>query len=181
MRISRSAKSTAAKQRWSSWTIGDVGVSQIETRLRNLGIELPKPVEPVANYVPATQSGHLIFVAGQIALGADGKIAPVHRGKLGGEVSQEHGRAAARVCALNVLAQLKAAVGDLDRVVRCVRLTGYVNARPDFDSLPQVMNGASDLMTDVFGERGLHARTTVGVAQLPLNSAAEVEGLFEVD
>ncbi len=163
-------------------TKGEVGVGQIiETKLRELGIELANPVAPVANYVPAVQSGRLIFIAGQIALGADNKIAPAHRGKLGGEVGDDDGRAAARVCALNMLAQLKAAIGDLDRVVRCVRLTGYVNARPDFASLPQIMNGASDLITDIFGEKGRHARVTVGVAQLPFDSAVEVEGIFELD
>lgn len=156
-------------------------MTKIETKLRELGIELPAPVAPVANYVPAVRSGDLVFVAGQIALGADGKVAPQHRGKLGEGVRDDDGRAAARLCAINVLAQLRASLGDLDRVRRCVRLTGYINSSRDFGSLPQIMNGASDLMTAVFGERGRHARTTVGVAQLPLDSAIEVEGIFEVD
>lgn len=153
----------------------------VETRLRDLGIELPKPVAPVANYVPALQSGKLVFIAGQIALGPDGKVASVHRGKLGGNVSDEAGRDAARVCGLNLIAQLKTAVGDLDRVVRCIRLTGYINSRPDYAFLPQIMNGASDLMTSVFGDAGRHTRTTVGVAQLPLDSAVEIDGVFEID
>lgn len=151
-----------------------------EDRLLRLGIDLTRPVAPVANYVPAVRSGDLVFIAGQIALDGDGTIAPAHRGKLGGEVSEDGGRSAARLCAINVLAQLRREIGNLDPVARCVRLTGYVNCRPDFAALPQVMNGASDVMTDAFAEGGHHARTTVGVAQLPLDSAVEVEAIFQL-
>ncbi len=149
-------------------------------RLERLGIELSRPVSPVANYVPAVKSGKLVFISGQIALGESGEIASRHRGKLGAEVSHQNGRDAARQCAINVLSQLNAEIGGIERVVRCVRLTGYVNCTPDFQSLPQIMNGASDLMTEVFCGSGRHARTTVGVAQLPLDSAVEIEAIFEI-
>jgi len=153
-------------------------MSEVERRLTEAGLRLPLAAAPVANYVPAVRVGDLIFISGQICFGEDGAIAPAHRGKLGDTVSEADGRAAARVAGLNVLAQLKLAVGDFDRVARCVRLCGYINAAPDYDALPQIMNGASDLMVLVFGESGRHARTTVGVAQLPLDSAVEVEGIF---
>jgi enamine deaminase RidA (YjgF/YER057c/UK114 family) len=152
----------------------------IEDRLKALGITLPTPVPPVANYVPFVISGHQLVVSGQICAGLDGKVAERHQGKVGGGVSQEAGKEAARFAAINVLAQAKAALGDLDRIARCVRLGGFINCAPDFAPLPQVMNGASDLMVDVFGEKGRHARSTVGVANLPLNCAVEVEGLFEL-
>lgn len=153
---------------------------QIAARLQELGIDLARPVPPVANYVPAVSCGNLVFISGQIALNNAGKIAPHIRGKLGAEVSEAAGREAARLCAINVLGQLIAEISDLNRVVRCVRLTGYINCTPDFQSLPQIMNGASDVLTDVLGEKGRHARTTVGVAQLPLDSSVEVEGIFQV-
>ncbi len=153
----------------------------IETRLRELGIALPSPVPPVANYLPFVLSGDLLFISGQLPFGLDGRIAPHHVGKLGGEISDEAGREAARVAAVNVLAQAKVGLaGRLDRVRRCVRLVGYINCMPDFAALPAVMNGASDLMVDVLGDSGRHARTTVGVAELPLDSAVEVEAIFEV-
>lgn len=152
----------------------------IQQRLEELGIDLPTPPSPAANYVPAVRTGNLVIVAGQVCFDTDGRIAERHRGKLGLEVSDESGREAARLCAINVLAQLKAAIGNLDGVVRCVRLGGFINAQPDFGTLPQIMNGASDFMVDVFGERGRHARATVGVAQLPLDAAVEVEAMFEV-
>ena len=152
----------------------------VDAKLQELGITLPTPAAPVANYVPFVRTGNLVVISGQLCLGPDGKIAQAHKGKLGGEVSLEMGQAAARLCALNVLAQLKAAVGDLDTVVRCVRLGGFVNAVPTFAQLAPVMNGASDLMVAVLGDKGRHARSTIGVAELPADAAVEVEAMFEV-
>ncbi len=155
-------------------------MSEVERRLAEAGLRLPPAAAPVANYVPAVRIADLVFISGQICFGEGGVIAPAHRGKLGDTVSEANGRAAAGVAGLNLLAQLKLAVGDLDRVACCVRLCGYINAVPNYDALPQVMNGASDLMVLAFGEVGRHARTTVGVAQLPLDSAVEVEAIFAV-
>ena len=135
---------------------------------------LPTPAAPVANYIPFVRSGALLVVSGQICLGADGKL--VARGKLGENVSIEDGQQAARACAINLLAQVKAALGDLDKLVRVVRLGGFINSAPTFLDGPKVMNGASDLMVEVFGDKGRHARTTVGVAALPADAAVEVEG-----
>jgi enamine deaminase RidA (YjgF/YER057c/UK114 family) len=156
-------------------------MGKIDDTLAGLGIALPVPAAPVANYVPFVLSGRLLTVSGQLAFGTDGKLAPAHRGKLGGEVSRETGQDAARLCAINVLAQVKVALGDLDRVSRCVRLGGFINAQPDFIDLPVIMNGASDLMVAVFGDKGRHARSTIGVATLPMGCAVEVEATFEVD
>jgi enamine deaminase RidA (YjgF/YER057c/UK114 family) len=150
----------------------------IDKKLQELNIVLPTPAAPVANYVGFVRSGRLLFVSGQICL-ADGAL--VATGKLGGTVSVAQGQAAARACAINVLAQVKAALGDLDKVVRVVRLGGFVNATPDFLDAPKVMNGASDLMVAIFGDKGRHARTTIGVAALPADAAIEVEGTFEVE
>jgi enamine deaminase RidA (YjgF/YER057c/UK114 family) len=150
----------------------------IEKKLAELEIVLPTPAAPVANYVGYVRTGNLLVVSGQICFGADGKLAAI--GKLGATVSVEDGQKAARACGINVLAQLKAALGDLDKVVRVVRLGGFINSVPTFLDGPKVMNGASDLMVAVFGDKGRHARSTVGVAALPLDSAVEVEGLFEV-
>jgi len=152
----------------------------VEAKLRELGITLPTPAAPVANYVPFVRTGTLVVISGQLCLGPDGQIADAHKGKLGAEVSPEQGQEAARLCAINVLAQLKAATGDLDGVVRCVRLGGFINADPSFAQLAPVMNGASDLMVAVLGDKGRHARSTIGVAELPLDAAVEVEGMFEV-
>jgi enamine deaminase RidA (YjgF/YER057c/UK114 family) len=152
----------------------------VDAKLHELEITLPTPASPVANYVPFVRTENLVVISGQLCLGPDGKIAEAYRGKLGGEVSLETGQAAARLCAINVLAQLKAAVGDLDTVVRCVRLGGFINAVPTFAQLAPVMNGASDLMVAVLGDKGRHARSTIGVAELPLDAAVEVEGMFEV-
>ena len=149
-----------------------------ERKLTELGISLPKPASPVANYVPFVRVGTLLFVSGQVCLDEAGKL--VAKGKLGGAVSVEDGQKAARACAVNVLAQVKAAVGDLDQVVRVARLGGFINSDPSFLEGPKVMNGASDLMVAVFGDKGRHARTTVGVAVLPGDSAVEVDGIFEV-
>ena len=156
-------------------------MSTVKGRLQALGLTLPKAAAPVANYVPFVRSGNTVVVSGQICFGPDGTLAEAHKGKLGAEVPQEAGVAAARLCALNVLAQIEAAVGDLDHgVVQCVRLGGFINAVPTFSALPTIMNGASDLMVEVLGERGRHARSTIGVAELPLDAAVEVEALFEV-
>jgi enamine deaminase RidA (YjgF/YER057c/UK114 family) len=152
----------------------------VDAKLQELGITLPTPAAPVANYVPFVRTGNLVVISGQICVGPDGKIAEAHKGKLGAEISLETGQEAARLCAVNLLAQLKAAVGDLDRVARCVRLGGFINAVPTFAQLAPVMNGASDLMVAVLGDKGRHARSTIGVAELPLDASVEVEGMFEI-
>ena len=150
----------------------------IDARLKELGIVLPADIPPAANYVPWVRSGNLLFIAGQVPT-RDGK--DQHSGKLGGEVSIEQGQEAARLCAINILSHVRNALnGDLDRVMRCVRLTGYVNSTPDFSQQPQVVNGASDLMVAVFGDAGRHARAAVGNAALPRNVAVEVDAIFEV-
>ena len=150
----------------------------VDKKLASLGISLPTPATPIANYVPFVRSGNMLVVSGQLCFGADGNL--VARGQLGGDVSMDDGQKAARACAVNLLAQLKAALGDLDKVTRVIRLGGFINSTPGFTDGPKVMNGASDLMVEVFGEKGRHARSTVGVAALPANAAVEVEGQFEV-
>ena len=150
----------------------------IEAKLASLGITLHAPAAPIANYVGSVRTGNLLFVSGQVCFDAHGKL--IAKGKLGTAVSVEQGAAAARGCGINLLAQVKAAVGDLDKVVRVVRLGGFVNSAPDFLDGPKVLNGASDLMVAAFGDRGRHARTTVGVASLPADAAVEVEATFEV-
>jgi len=150
---------------------------QVEARLQEKGIIIPTPGPVAGSYVPTAQSGSLLFVSGQVPLGANGLE---YQGKLGAEISIEEGQAAARLCALNVLAQVKAALGDLDRVAACVKIGGFVNATPDFHEHPRVINGASDLMAEVFGEAGKHARFAVGAPSLPFNVAVEVEAIFEV-
>lgn len=152
----------------------------IDARLSELGIEIPETPAPAGNYVPWTVAGNLVFCAGQIPL-AGGEV--THKGQIGAGAGAdiEHGYAAARVCAVNLLAQVKAACGgDLDRVVRVVRLGGFVNAAPGFTDHPKVINGASDLMVEVFGDAGKHARAAVGCSSLPLGVSAEVEGVFEI-
>ncbi len=151
-------------------------MSVIAARLAELGIVLPNPVAPVANYVPFVRMGSLLVVSGQISLGPDGLVA----GKLGGGISIEDGQKAARLCGLNVLAHIQSAVGNLDNVIRIVRLGGFINCTPDFPDGPKVMNGASDLMVEVFGEKGRHSRSTIGVAALPSNAAVEVEAMVEI-
>ena len=152
--------------------------SAIEKKLADLGIQLPPPGAPGGNYVPYVIVGELVFMAGQVAREA-GKMKYV--GKVGRDLTAEQGAEAAKLCAVNLLAQLKAACGgDLDRVERCVRLTGFVNSPPDFFEHPRVVNGASDLMVAVMGERGQHARTALGVAALPMDSATEVEAIFQL-
>ena len=149
----------------------------VEARLQELGITLPTPPAPVASYVPFVIVGNVVHVSGEDSVDATGGI----KGKLGDAIEVEQGQAAARLCGLNLLAQVKAACGgDLDRVKRVVKLNGFVNVTPDFDPIPQVMNGCSDLMVSVFGDAGRHARSAVGMANLPLNYAVEVDGLFEI-
>jgi len=150
----------------------------VEQNLVAQGIVLPQPAAPVANYVPFVRSGNLLFVSGQVCFDGQGKL--IAKGKLGAGVTVEQGAAAARGCGINLLAQVKAALGDLDKVVRVVRLGGFINSAPDFLDGPKVLNGASDLMVAAFGDKGRHARTTVGVAALPADAAVEVEGVFEV-
>jgi enamine deaminase RidA (YjgF/YER057c/UK114 family) len=150
----------------------------VEKKLNELGIVLKEPAAPVANYVPFVRTGNLLMISGQICFDGEGKL--VAKGQLGGDVSMDDGQKAARACAVNLLAQVKAALGDLDKVVRVVRLGGFVNSVAGFTDGPKVMNGASDLMVAAFGDKGRHARSTVGVAALPQNAAMEVEGLFEV-
>jgi enamine deaminase RidA (YjgF/YER057c/UK114 family) len=164
------------RKRWK----GEYLMSRTAARLQSLGIELPTPAAPVANYVPYARLGAMLIISGQLPLGSDGKLAPAQVGKLGPGANVEAGRAAARLCAINLLAQAKAALGDLDNIRAVVRLGGFFNVDGAFDALPQAMNGASDLMAEVFGEQGRHARTTVGVAHLPLNAIAEVEAIFEI-
>jgi enamine deaminase RidA (YjgF/YER057c/UK114 family) len=150
--------------------------SNTEKRLSEIGITLPPPGSPAGNYVPFVIVGELVFMSGQVCREA-GKMK--YTGKVGRDLTVEQGQAAARLCAVNLLAQLKAACGgDLDRVERCVRLSGFVNCAADFQEQPKVVNGASDLMVEIFGERGQHARTAVGAPALPLDSAVEVEAIF---
>jgi len=151
---------------------------RIEAQLKSLKIELPNAASPMANYVPAVRTGNLLFVSGQICQWNGERR---YIGKLGAEISVEDGKAAARLCGLNLLAQAKRALdGDLDRILRVVRLGGFVNAAPDFAEQPQVVNGASDLMVEVFGDAGRHARAAVGVGSLPGGVAVEVDAVFEV-
>jgi enamine deaminase RidA (YjgF/YER057c/UK114 family) len=155
-------------------------MSAIADRLAALGVVLPKPASPVANYVGAVRSGNLVVVSGQLPFGLDGKLDPAHVGKLKPGAPIEAAKAAARACAINVLAQVQAVVGDLDKVTRVVRLGGFFAVEGGHEALPAAMNGASDLVGEIFGDHGRHARTTVGVAHLPLDAVCEVEGLFEI-
>ncbi|HVA13319.1 MAG TPA: RidA family protein [Stellaceae bacterium] len=151
---------------------------KIDQRLAELKLDLPSPAAPIANYVPAVRSGNLLFLSGQICQW-NGERRFV--GKLGAEISLEQGKEAAKLCGLNLLAQAKRALdGDLDRILRVVRLGGFVNAVPGFVDQPQVVNGASDLMVEVFGDAGRHARTAVGVGSLPGGTAVEVDAVLEV-
>lgn len=152
-------------------------MSTPEERVVELGLELPPVVRPVASYVPAVRTGSLVYTAGQVPL-KDGKL--LASGKVGAEISAEQAAELAQVCALNVIAALKAEVGELSRVVRIVKVVGFVASAPDFYGQPQVINGASDLLGAVFGDAGTHARSAVGVAVLPLNSPVEVEAIAEV-
>jgi enamine deaminase RidA (YjgF/YER057c/UK114 family) len=158
----------------------DIVMANVEGKLRELGIVLPATSTPSANYVPRVRSGSLLFLSGQVCLGLDGKLAPAHTGRVGGNLTPEIGYEAARLCAIQLLAQAKGELGDLDRITRCVRLGGFIQAAPDYFALPTVMNGASDLFVAVLGDKGRHARTTVGVAVLPFDAAVEVDAILEV-
>ena len=155
-------------------------MSTIDDRLKSLGITLPTPAAPVANYVGFVVTGSLLIISGQLALGADGKLAPEHKGKIGAGVDDAAAKAAARLCAINLLAQAKAALGDLGRIERCVRLGGFMNTAPGYSAIAPIMNGASDLIVEVLGDKGRHARSTIGVAEVPLDSAVEVEAMFAI-
>jgi enamine deaminase RidA (YjgF/YER057c/UK114 family) len=156
-------------------------MSKTAKRLQELGVVLPKPAAPIANYVPSVRAGSLLFVSGQLPLGQGGKLAARHQGKLSAESEIEAAREAARLCVINVLAQAHVALGDLDKVKQVVRLGGFFNVESSFDALPQAMNGASNFVAELFGDQGRHARTTVGVSHLPLNALAEVEAVFEIE
>ena len=147
-----------------------------DARLGELNITLPEALAPVANYVPYQQSGNLLFVSGQISAGPGGLIA----GKLGADMDVAAGTGAARACGLALLAQARAALGSLDRVARVVKLTAFVNSTPDFTDQPEVVNGCSDLMVEVFGDAGRHARAAVSAPALPRGVAVEIEAIFEV-
>ena len=150
---------------------------KIEARLAELGITLPAAPAPAANYVPFVQSGQQLFVSGQISNSAEGLI----KGKLGADMDVEEGALAARFCGLALIAQARAALGDLDRVKRVVKLVGFVNSTAEFTDQPKVVNGCSDLMVEVFGEAGRHARSAVSAASLPLGVAVEIEAIFEIE
>ena len=149
----------------------------VAARIAELGISLPEPARAVANYVPFVQTGNLVHISGQLSNDASGGL----KGTVGEDVTPEQANAAARLCGINLLAQISAAVdGDLERVVRVVKLGGFVQAGPGFTAIPAVINGCSDLMVEVFGDAGRHARAAVGVYQLPLGFAVEVDAVVEV-
>lgn len=152
-------------------------MSAVQKKLGALGVTLPEVKPPVANYVPTTRSGNLLYVSGQLPM-KDGQMAKGHLGK---DVSVEAGQEAAKTCALNILAQVSAALGgDLDRIVSCLKVTGFVASTPEFTDHPKVINGASDFLVAALGDAGKHARAAVGVSSLPLGAAVEVEAIFEV-
>ncbi|SEW39352.1 Enamine deaminase RidA, house cleaning of reactive enamine intermediates, YjgF/YER057c/UK114 family [Cognatiyoonia koreensis] len=151
--------------------------SAIESRLAELGVTLPDAPAPAANYVPFVITGNTVYVSGQISQ-SDGSLIT---GRLGDSLSAEQGATAARACAISLLAQLKAACdGDIDRLVRVVKLTGFVNSTPEFTDQPKVINGCSDFMVEALGDKGKHARSAVSAAALPLGVAVEIEGIFEI-
>lgn len=150
----------------------------VETRLAELGLELPEVATPAGSYVPAVISGNLVFTAGQIPL-VDGTL--MAEGRLGAEISPEQGKEIAQRCALNAIAAVKSVLGDLGRVKRVVKVVGFVASTPDFTAQPSVVNGASELLQAAFGDAGIHARSAVGVAVLPLNSPVEVELIVEFE
>jgi enamine deaminase RidA (YjgF/YER057c/UK114 family) len=152
-------------------------MSSVEDRLSALGVSLPQPVAPVANYVPTVRSGDLLYISGQVSIDENGGI----KGVVGVDVDLANAQDAAKLCGINLIAQMRAALGgDLDRVRRVVKLGGFVQAGPDFYDIPKVLNGCSDLMVAAFGEAGRHARSAVGVYRLPLNYAVEVDAVVEV-
>jgi enamine deaminase RidA (YjgF/YER057c/UK114 family) len=151
---------------------------EVEARLRALDLVLPDVAAPLANYVPFLHLDGQLFVSGQLPM-QGGQVAVA--GKLGADLTLEQGEAAARLCLLNVLAQAKAALRDLDRIVQCLRLNGYVNTSPDFVDHPKVINGASNLIVEIMGEKGRHTRIAVGCASLPLGAAVEIDAIFAVE
>ena len=146
-----------------------------DDRLNDLGIMLPKPAAAVANYVPTVISGNLLFISGQICFGAEGLVT----GRLGEDLALDEGQACARLCGINLIAHMRSALGDLSRVERIVKLGGFVNAASTFTEIPTVINGCSDLMVDVFGDKGRHARSAVACPVLPLNAAVEVDAVVQ--
>ena len=151
-------------------------MSTPEQRLESLGIELPEPMSAVANYVPYVISGNQLFVSGQVSAAPTGLV----KGRLGEDMELSAGQAAARLCGVNLIAQCKAAVGELSNIRRVLKLGGFVNAAPGFTDLPKVINGCSDLMVEVFGDAGRHARSAVACPVLPLGVAVEIDGVFEI-
>ncbi|GGB58697.1 hypothetical protein GCM10011316_33460 [Roseibium aquae] len=149
----------------------------IAARLAALGVDLPKAAAPAANYVPFVQTGNQLFVSGQLPMGPDGLA---YKGKLGADVSVEQGQAAAKLCAIHLLAQAQAALGDLEKVARLVKIVGFVNSTAEFENQPQVINGASDFLVEAMGDKGRHARSAVSAASLPFGAAVEIEAVFEV-
>jgi enamine deaminase RidA (YjgF/YER057c/UK114 family) len=152
-------------------------MSQIEKRIIDLGFVLPETAKPLAAYIPAVQSGNLVFTSGQLPM-IDGSLAET--GKVGGSVSPERAKELATVCALNALAAVKTVIGDLDKIKRVVKVVGFVSSTPDFSGQPGVVNGASEFFGEVFGDKGIHARSAVGVAVLPLDAPVEIELIVEV-
>ena len=149
----------------------------IENRLAELGVVLPEAPAPAANYVPHIRSGNIVYVSGQVSSGPDGFIV----GKLGADLSVEDGVAAAKCCAISLLAQVKAACnGDIEQLVQVIKLTGFVNSTPEFEDQPKVINGASDFLVEVLGDAGRHTRSAVSAASLPIGVAVEIEGIFQV-
>ena len=151
---------------------------QIEEKLREMGYELPSPPSPIANYIPGYRAGNLVFLSGVAPRSADGSVIT---GKLGRDLTVEQGYEAARLCALNLLANLKSVIGDLDTVKHIVKVLGMVNGIPDFGQQPAVVNGCSDLLVEAFGEKGRHARAAVGMGSLPNGIAVEIEMVVEVE
>jgi enamine deaminase RidA (YjgF/YER057c/UK114 family) len=147
-----------------------------ETILKAMGIELPAMAAPAANYVPSVRTGDLLFVSGQVSISPAGRFV----GKVGTTLTIEEGQKAARICAINILANIKASLGSLEKVARIVKVTGFVNCAPEFEDPHKVINGCSDLLTEVLGLRGKHARSAVGMASLPLGAAVEVEAIVEI-
>lgn len=152
--------------------------TSIEARLAELNVKLPDVSESKSKYTSYSITGNLLYISGQLCVGPDGKIPEAYRGKLGSKITEADGYAAARLCLLQVLSHARLALGSLDRITKCVRLGGFVNAEPDFVAPGAAMNGASDMIVEIMGESGRHSRTTIGVATLPLGACIEVEGLF---
>jgi len=150
---------------------------EIEEKITSLGLQLPEVAKPVASYIPAVQSGNLVFISGQIPF-VHGKL--LCRGKLGKEIDLEKGYECARIAVMNCIAALKSVIGDLDKVKRIVKITGYVNSAAGFEDQPKVLNGASDLVIEIFGEKGRHSRTAIGTNELPLAAPVEVDLIAEI-